>query len=161
MKIPFYNILNMFLTGFIFLGCFIGIFPEKTNQILTSSLVSNLSIGSETILTVSILAIVYGVGLTINRLGSVLVELILKGTKAIPFNDDYKMFCDAKKKYPIMDTLSREYALSRTGITLFIILTITSLFRLKWILSIIFILITVIYFFSCRKHVKKNSCANE
>src|SRR5699024_5495807 len=107
------------------------------------------------VVTVCIFAAAYEVGLIINRIGSVMLEPFLKFTKLIPFNDNYTLFNQKKKEYPIMSTLSREYALSRTGIVLFLSLLILSVFLSKWSLVIIWAVITGIYFFSCRKHAGK------
>ena len=54
-----------------------------------------------------------------------------------------------------MSTLSREYALSRTRIVLFLLLLILSVLEGKCSLAAICAVITVIYFFSCRKHAGK------
>ena len=62
-----------------------------------------------------------------------------------------------KKKaiYPIMDTLSREFALSRTSFTLFAIISIMSLFRGNCCASLLFALISLIYLFSWSKQASK------
>ena len=95
------------------------------------------------------------VGLIINRTGSVILEPLLKSTKLIPFNDNYTLFNQKKKEYSIMSTLSREYALSRTGVVLFLSLLILSAVEGKCSLVAICAVITGIYFLSCRKHAGK------
>lgn len=80
---------------------------------------------------------------------------LLKRTKLIPFNDNYTLFNQKKKEYPIMNTLSREYALSRTGVVLFLSLLILSAVEKKCSLVAICAVITGIYFLSCRKHAGK------
>lgn len=154
-KIPFYNILNMFLTGLVFIGGCAVIFPDTVETVLNNNIIKNLGAGPEIVVTVCIFAAAYEVGLIINRIGSVMLEPFLKFTKLIPFNDNYTLFNQKKKEYPIMSTLSREYALSRTGIVLFLSLLILSVFLSKWSLVIIWAVITGIYFFSCRKHAGK------
>ncbi|MFB6468534.1 hypothetical protein ACE38V_17325 [Cytobacillus sp. Hz8] len=154
-KIPFYNILNMLLTGFIFVGCCIFIYINTFLHLLISNAFPKISFGSETIITISFFSVIYEIGYIINRIGSIVTEPILKKTKAIPFDNDYKKFNDCKKQYPILSTLSREYALSRTTLTLFLITTVLAAFQKQWILALIFILIAVLFSLSCRKHAKK------
>lgn len=154
-KVPFYNIVNMFLSGFVFIGGCLIIFPDPIVAIFSSDIVKSLGSGPEIVITVCTFAVAYEVGLIINRTGSVILEPILKKTKLIPFNDNYTLFNQKKKEYPIMDTLSREYALSRTGIVLFLSLLILSVVEGKCYLVIVCGAITGIYFLSCRKHAGK------
>ena len=154
-KVPFYNILNMFLTGLVFIGGCIIIFPDTSVGIFNSEIIKNIGAGPEIVITVCTFAVAYEVGLIINRTGSVILESLLKWTKLIAFNDNYTLFNQKKKEYPIMSTLSREYALSRTRIVLFLLLLIMSALEGKCSLAAICAVITVIYFFSCRKHAGK------
>lgn len=154
-KIPFYNILNMFLTGLVFLGGCVILYPDSAITILNNEVIKNLGTGPEIIIVICAFAIAYEVGLIINRIGSIILEPFLKWTKLIPFDDDYVKFNNKKKEYPIMSTLSREYALSRTGTVLFLILLVLSLFTSNWVLAIVFASITVVYYLSCRKHSTK------
>ena len=150
-KIPFYDILNMLLSGLVFVGGCVFIFPDTAITFLSSDIVKNLGAGPEIMVVVCVFAIVYEIGLIINRIGAVILEPFLKSTKLIPFNDDYTLFNQKKKEYPIMSTLSIEYALSRTGVTLFLLLLILSAGTAKWSLVFISAIITGIYFVSCRK----------
>lgn len=154
-KIPFYNILNMFLTGLVFIGGCAIIFPEYALAVLNNDIVRSLGTGPEIVITVCAFAVAYEVGLIINRIGSVIIEDFLKWRKLIPFNDDYLLFNEKKKQYPIMNTLSREYALSRTGIALFLSLLVLAAVALKWQLAIGCAVITAVYYLSCRKHSAK------
>lgn len=154
-KVPFYNILNMFLTGLVFLGGCVFIFPDSTAAIFNSDIIKNLGAGPEIVITVCTFAVAYEVGLIINRIGSVILEPFLKWVRLIPFNDNYTLFNQKKKEYSIMSTLSREYALSRTGIVLFFLLLILSALKGKCSLVVICAVITGIYFLSCRKHAGK------
>lgn len=154
-KIPFYNIVNMLLTGFIFVGCCMFIYFDIFINALASVIFPEIGIVSETIITISFFAIIYEVGYIINRVGSIITEPILKKTKAIPFNSDYKKFNDCKEHYPILNTLSREYALSRTSLTLFLIIATLALLQKQWMLALVFLLISLLFGFSCRKHATK------
>jgi len=154
-KIPLYNILNMFLTGLVFIGGILIIFPEYALTVLNNEVIKSLGTGPEIVITVSVFATAYEIGLIINRAGSVFVEKPLKLLKLIPFNDNYTLFNNRKKQYPIMSVLSREYALSRTGITLFFILFVLAFVAHKWPIVIACAAITFIYYLSCRKHSAK------
>ena len=155
MKMPFYNVLNMLLTGLVFLGGCIVIYPNQAIVLFNNPIVKNITTGPEVVFTLSIFAVTYELGLIINRIGSVIFEPLLKKSKLINFNNDYAKFNLAKERFPIMETLSREYALSRTGISLFIILAVIACLSNNYKLLIIFMLITIIYLLSCRKHSKK------
>ena len=154
-KIPFYHVLNMFLTGLVFIGGCTMVYPDYAAELLVSDLIVNLGTGPEIVFTVCVFAAAYEVGIIINRIGSVVIEPILIKTKLMPFNGDYKKFNDRKKEYPIMSTLSREYALSRTGIALFGILAAVAVYAKAKFLMWAFASTAVIYFLSCRKHNKK------
>lgn len=86
-KVPFYNILNMFLTGLVFIGGCLVIFPDTAVALFNSDIIENLGAGPEIVVTVCTFAVAYEVGLIINRTGSVVLEPLLKRTKLIPFND--------------------------------------------------------------------------
>lgn len=145
----------MFLTGLVFLGGCAMIYPDYTMAVLNNEIVKSLEVGPEIIVTVCAFAVAYEVGLIINRMGSVIIETILKKFKLIPFNDDYVLFNEKKKEYPIMSTLSREYALSRTGIALFLALLVMALIAARCLLSVACFLIALVYYLSCRKHSGK------
>ena len=154
-KIPLYDLLNKFLTGLVFIGGSVVVYPARALSILNSAIVKNLGTGPEIVVTVAVFATAYELGLIINRFGSVIIEDVFKRFKFIPFNNDYTLFNETKKKYPIMSTLSREYALSRTGITLFLSLLVLSLLAGRWSVSISCFVIMIIYYLSCRKHAEK------
>lgn len=154
-KMPLYDLLNKFLTGLVFMGGCVVVYPARALSILNSEIVKNLGTGPEIVVTVAVFATAYELGLIINRFGSVIIEDVFKRLKLIPFNNDYALFNDAKKTYPIMSTLSREYALSRTGIALFLTLLTMSLLAGRWSVGISCFVITIIYYLSCRKHADK------
>ena len=154
-KVPFYNIVNMFLTGLVFLGAVVFLIPETAIEVLDSPFIAKASAGSDLVGVVCVFAIAYEAGLIVNRIGSVLIEWCLRKLKWIPFDDDYAKFNRKQEKHRIMQTLSREYALSRTGIALFLILAILALFSRKPLFAIFAFFIAMIYLVSCRKHAKK------
>lgn len=155
LKIPFYNILNMLVTGVVFFAGIIIIFPEYFIRFIASEIINGLDIFPDIALTIFILAVAYETGTILNRIGSIIVEPILKSNKIIEFNDDYERFNIKKKEYPILETLSREYASSRTRFTMFMILSLITLIRQKHNFVYFFIFISIMYLLSMRKHSSK------
>ncbi|MDR1553189.1 MAG: hypothetical protein LBS69_06985 [Prevotellaceae bacterium] len=157
-KIPFYNLLNMFLTGLIFIGCCVLLYHNKIITFVESNFfksVKDINVGLETVITISFCAIIYEIGLIINRIGSLLENLLKECPILLPFDDDHKKFSEKKKQFPIMEILSREYALSRTSMTLFLITTVIACFQKHWIFSIVMFVLTLIFYFSMKKHAGK------
>ena len=154
-KIPLYNILNMFLTGSVFLGCILIIYIETIDSFINSDIFLHLMTLPEAVLILISFSMVYEIGLILNRIGSVLIEPFLIKFNLIPFDNHYKLFQEKKKIYRILETLSREYALTRTGIGEFIILVLISFVNCKYILTGVFFCITFVFFLSCNKHTKK------
>lgn len=153
-KIPFYNIINMFLTGLIFIGCCLFLFPQYSLEFFTKLSTDSIA-GFETIITVSFFAVAYELGLIINRVGSIIIEPFLVKTKLIQFNQDYRLYNQARDKYSIFPTLAREYALSRTSLALFLVLSVISAVKRNMLLLVFFISIMLIFYFSFAKHSKK------
>jgi hypothetical protein len=154
-KIPFYNIVNMFLIGFVFVGFLMLIFMKEAYPQILKINISINNVVFQTILTVIFFAMIYEIGFILNRISSIIIEGILRHLKLVPYNKDYKKFNDRKRDYPIMEVLSREYALSRTSLTVFSILTIISIIKLNWKLTVIFLLVSLLFFFSTKKHASK------
>lgn len=158
MKIPFYNLLNMFLTGFVFISCVILQYPNELRNFISSEMFTKLTAISETLLLLVVVAFAYEIGLILNRLSSVIFEPLLKYTKLIPFDNRFYIFQEKARAFPVMNILSREYAFSRTGIGEFVILSVLSAMRGKYKLTGIFICIAIIFLLSCRKQANKIIC---
>jgi hypothetical protein len=154
-KLPFYNFLNMLLTGAVFFLEIATIFYVRFIEFMEMDLVKKLLELPDIIIIFCVLASAYEVGLITNRIGAILIEPIVKKFKLLAFNDNYKHFNDCKEKYPIMETLSREYALSRTSMTLFLILSILAISINHKAIALINFLICVVFFLSCKSHSKK------
>lgn len=154
-KLPLYNVLNVLLTGFVFMGGCGFLFSEKALQVLHNTLILKIGTGPEIVLVSCIFALAYESGLIINRIGAVIVEKLLKSFGWIPFDDDYAKFNECRKRYLIMEVLSREYALSRTSMTLFLVLSILSFCTCQCVLGIAFLGVVGVYFASCKKHAEK------
>ena len=154
-KIPFYHVLNMFLTGLIFVAGLMMVYPDSAVTLLQSDIVANIDTVPEIIVTVCVFAAAYEIGLIINRIGAVIVEPVLKAINAIPFDDDYVKYNEKKKEYSIMNTLSREFALSRTGMALFGMLLSLAVYEKKKLLIGLFLIVVIVYFLSFRKYAHK------
>ncbi len=152
-KISTYDFFNKFILGLVFVGVVILSYIADINTQLKQLGEINDNTIVVTIFSFAALAIVYETGIIINRLGSLLEE-VLKLCKLIPFNNDYKRFNDKKKEYPIMATLSREYASSRNSIVLFALISIIVFIRFCYY-GFIPLTIMLLFYFSCRKYAKK------
>ena len=155
LKVPFYEFLNMLLTGIVFVVGFAVICPEYLLMFLSSELAKSFSTKSEILIAACVFAITYEIGLLINRLGSVFIEPLIKKVKWIEFNDDYVLFNEKKKIHPILATLSREYASSRTRIVLYFLLTILSFMNSRYWLALVSLGLMIFYYLSCKKYSSK------
>ena len=155
LKVPFYEFLNMLLTGIVFVVGFVVICPEFLLTFLSSEMAQYFSTKSEILIAAGIFAITYEIGLLINRLGSVFLEPMIKKVKWIEFNDDYVLFNEKKKIHPILTTLSREYASSRTRIVLYFLLDILSFMNLRYWLILVNMGLMIFYYLSCKKYSSK------
>lgn len=152
-KISTYDFFNKFILGLVLTGVVILAYRQD----LTSAIEVFQAIKENTIVitvfSISALAIVYEIGIIINRLGSILEDLLRK-THIIPFIDDYKRFNEKKKEFPIMNVLSREYALSRNSVVLFLLISILTFIRFGWF-GLIPLAIMLMFYYSCWKYAKK------
>ena len=154
-KVPFYNIVNIFLPGLVLVGSCVLLFFYEMLPLIAA--VSGLgSAGLEILLTVSLFAIAYEVGYIIFRLGAIAIEPILK--KMFGWVD-YKDFVAASKTsdqaHEKLDMLSREYGYVRTQITLFIALVLLSGVREHWWIMAACVFCVVLFLLSGRGHMKK------
>ena len=141
-KIPLYNILNMFLTGFVFLAGIITLYPVTLIEVVTGEVFIKLSTVPEIVLLLCLI-------------GSVIIEPVLIKTKFLRFSENYSLYAEASKKTPMLNTISREYALSRTSIVEFLVLAIWSTCIGKWLLSVCYLAVAIVFLFSCKKHSAK------
>ncbi|MDR2410830.1 MAG: hypothetical protein LBE13_22335 [Bacteroidales bacterium] len=162
-KIPFYNLLNMLFVGVAFGACFIVIDPYNVSVIwATIQDVLNNKVAE----AFALLAIAYLIGLIINRIASTIVENALNTEKPKKLRNwasqlfqiewrDYKSYQIAEKLDPHIKILSREYALSRNIMTMFLLLVVLSLLNCDLFGTILSVFLSFIFYFSARKHVKK------
>jgi hypothetical protein len=161
-KVPFYNIVNIFLPGLVFIGSGALLFLGEVKGIATQ--ITQLgSAGLEVLVTVALFAIAYEVGYIMFRLGAVAVEPVLK--KAFGWVD-YNDFITAEKKsekaHDKLEMLSREYGFARTQIMLFvtlIVLTIVKIFIAKSPITMVWTMVCigcgVLFTITTRGHMKR------
>ncbi len=154
-KMPFYNSLNMFLIGLVFLGGCYVISPRTILELARSWKIESLGSGLSIMVNICLLALTYEIGLCINRFGSICLEPILRSASLVKFNSDYILFNEKKKEFPIMGTLSREYSFSRTNIVLFLCFSIICIINGKCCGSAFCLAMAIIFFLSCRKHAER------
>lgn len=154
-KLPLYNVLNFLLTGFVFVGFLLLMHLDVVWNFFVSEYYDRIMAMSETILLLCVVSVAYEIGFILNRTGSVIIEPLLKRTNIVPFNDDYALYNKKAKEFSIMSVLSREYALSRTRILLFLVLSVIAMISCKWYLMIVFTVCMCVFALSCRKHASK------
>lgn len=152
-KIPFYQVLNILLTGLVLASGTIISFPGPLQSFLHNS--KSFWTHSEVITTMAFIAISYEIGLIVNRLGSIVLEPAMVRLRLIPFNKNYKLYNDLKQRYPILEILSREYASSRTCVMLFTMLSAMHVVYGRRSFGLCFFLLAILFAFSWRKHAGK------
>ena len=145
-KLSLYEYLNFVLIGLIFTGCCVLVLKDDEWVKTIFKEIKSLSLGIEVVITSILFGLIYEIGFIINRIGSIVIEPIFK---------KFKIFNERKKQYPIMEVLSREFALARTQISMFFILLVVSLLKQQFILSGVFFLLVLLFTLSMRKHSKK------
>lgn len=154
-KLSLYEYLNFVLIGLIFTSCCVLVFRYDELVKTVFKGIQFFSLGIEVVITFALFGLIYEIGFIINRIGSIIIEPIFKKFKIINFNNDYKLFNERKREYPIMEVLSREFALARTQVSMFFILVVISLFNKQFIIAIVFFLFVILFTLSMRKHSKK------
>ncbi len=164
-QVPFYNVLNVFLLGIIFICGISGILWESEPEIFRQIITLEIPKSWGYIIAILVIGFIYEIGYIVNRIGSLFIEPILQ--RNIPFKN-YKGFNQLKEKNPILEVLSREYALCRGHIALWsilliiyllhklIIIVLSQKFLCKWIvLPFAMIGIIVIFCLSMKKYAQK------
>ncbi|MDR0696328.1 MAG: hypothetical protein LBF68_02115 [Christensenellaceae bacterium] len=158
-KVPFYNIVNIFLPGLVLIGSCVLLFLDEVKTLVDK--VTNIgSAGLEVLITVSLFAIAYEVGYIMFRLGSAIVEPILKKTFGwADYNDFIKAGKSSDKAHDKLETLSREYAFARTQVMLFIALAVLTGIRMQWWFMGICVAVAVLFVCTARGHMKRTQKA--
>lgn len=152
-KIPFYNLINIFLLGVVFVSGVIYLFyPLICSYSMNNVQFIKKLINDSFLFSLCIACNIYTVGIVVNRFSSIVIEFLFEKFKLIPKTETrYACFNEARKTNPFLYTLSREYAFSRGHTALWLILTILSLCRQYWGISLAFLLLTILFSFSMRK----------
>ena len=111
-------------------------------------------------------AVIYEVGIVIDRLASLVIERVLKNKKSFAKRStlsrifqmqwkDYAHFQKAERKSENIKNLTREYIFSRNNLTLFFILTIVAVCVNKYVHAMVFCDLAVLFYFSMKKHADK------
>jgi hypothetical protein len=158
-KVPFYNIVNIFLPGLVLLGSCVMLFLDEVKAFVET--VTNLgSTGLEVLVTVSLFAIAYEIGYIIFKLGSAAIEPILK--KLFGWAE-YSNFVAAEKTSEKAsekhEMLSREYGYARTQITLFIALAVLTGIREHWWIMGGCVACVVLFTLAARGQMKRTQTA--
>ena len=147
-KVPFYNIVNIFLPGLVLLGSSVLLFLDEVKTLVHS--ITNLgSTGLEIL-----------VGYIIFRLGSAAIEPLLKKMFGwVEYSDFIAAGKTSEKAHDKLEMLSREYGYARTQITLFIALTVLTGVRTQWWFMFVCILCVGLFTLTARGHMKKTQKA--
>jgi hypothetical protein len=145
-KLSTYNIFNYLFPGIIF--------------VIILKQCSNYNFIQDDIVTGVFLY--YFIGLVISRIGSLLIEPILKKTRFLKFTE-YKSFIKASKNDPKIDLFSEINNMYRTICSMFLLLLAFRLFDFiekeapiikSWNIEILIIILFCLFIFSYRKQTK-------
>lgn len=154
-KVPFFNIVNIFLPGMMLIGSCVLLFLDEVKA-LVARVAGIGSAGLEVVITVSLFAIAYEAGYIIFRLGSLLIEPILKKLFGwAEYGDFIKAGKTGGKAYDKLEMYSREYGFARTQIMLFIILTALTAIQAQWWLAAIGVVSIGLFVLTARGHMKR------
>lgn len=156
-KIPFYNLVNIFLLGLLFItGLAYITAPRWVVHVEHYEILFQLANQWTFLLSLIAIGVIYEIGVIINRISSIIVENICERWGLIHKKEEnYAAFNVAKKEYPFLYTLSREYGFSRGNLTLWLILAIISVCYKDWGFGLVSLLLSVLFLFSMRKFSSK------
>jgi len=145
-KLSSYNIFNYLLPGIVFVAL-----AEKLTSL--SLIQKDIVVG---------VFLYYFIGLVISRIGSLIIEPVLKKVKFITFTS-YSDFVSASKKDDKLDILSEVNNMYRTFCSLFLLLIVLKCYDFlsknypgisEWSSSIIVIGLLLLFLFAYRKQTK-------
>ena len=155
-NVPFYDIANRFLLGFLFAA---GIFVIHAYGILVfiSELMQEFKIpgSAGTIITICFIAAIYEIGVVLNRISSIGTEELLIKIKLWPRRADYVWYNKAKEYYKIIPQLAQEYDFCKGHITLFCLMGMYSLVLWRWEIVLACAVSIIIFIVSGRKQSKR------
>ncbi|WP_173473916.1 hypothetical protein [Fibrobacter succinogenes] len=153
-KIPFYNIVNMFFVGCVFVIFTIPFFIDAIDLDATkkySEIISNWT----GIISVVAIAAMFEIGFIINRLGSIIIEplyVILKIWPREKYDAKISEISQSNAKFQSMIT---ELNLMRSHIMICLIILIAALFLGKFLYALSMFALICVFSFGGRKHNTK------
>lgn len=153
-KIPFYNIVNMFFVGCVFVIFTIPFFIGAIDLDATkkySEIMSNWT----GIVSVAAIAAMFEIGFIINRLGSIIIEplyVVLKIWPREKYDVKVSEISQSNAKFQSMIT---ELNLMRSHIMICLIILIAALFLGKFLYALSMFALICIFSFGGRKHNTK------
>lgn len=153
-KIPFYNIVNMFFVGCVFVIFTIPFFIGAIDLDATkkySEIMSNWT----GIISVVAIAAMFEIGFIINRLGSIIIEplyVILKIWPREKYDAKISEISQSNAKFQSMIT---ELNLMRSHIMICLIILIAALFLGKFLYALSMFALICVFSFGGRKHNTK------
>jgi len=154
-KIPLYNILNIFLPGLILIVTCVFLFFSEART-LAEAVGDIGSTGFEIVVTVSLFAVAYKIGYIVFKIGAIAIEPLLK---RMFWWTDYNLFVAAgktsEKAHDKLETLSREYGYVRTQIALCAVLALLAGIRGQWWLLICCVFCVILFTISVHGHMRK------
>lgn len=162
--LPFHNIINMLLIGILFMTGIMFLFPEQFDVLFAI-----ISVHSEAsfIIGVMTVAVIYEIGIILDRLSSLITEKLFKNKKPYSKRNlisrilqmqwkDYENYQRAEKiNANNIKTLTREYTYSRNSLTTFLILSLIAVSIGKMYVFYVTFSLSVLFYFSMRKHADK------
>ena len=150
-KTPFYETVNMFFVGTVFsITLFLLLFDKVQYNVSFKALIKYCEKWS-VIIGVAAIAIMFEVGLVLNKLGSIILSPFLSLIGAWPNKEDYKDISEIEKERPKFRSLNIELHAIRTHIIMYFILSVVAIIVKKWLFLIAFIPLIALFVFSCYK----------
>ena len=151
-KIPFYEVANLFFVGVVF-TLFFGI---TINSVKTAEYYQKLfDLCKQSVLISSALVVImFEFGLIINRIGSLIIEPVLKMTKIWPFRTPKCSLNAIKRKDYTFAANVRNYGVYRSQVVIWLSVLIASLICKKWWFALASVLLIGLFVLSGRKVCK-------
>ncbi len=154
-KIPFYEIVNKFFIGAVFVLLYIAVSIDRLPLICFYNQYSGILKDWNIIISVVLLIAMYEIGFIINRSSSVIIAPILRITRIWPTEEYTIDISDIKKQNDTFNSMITELVAIRSHILMYIVLAIISLLYCKYYYSLVFLLFVVLFTISGRKHNKR------
>jgi periplasmic divalent cation tolerance protein len=160
-EIPFYNFLNIFFVGIV---TSVFAFMFQLDGLYLDTVKSFIFVNCNISTMPAVCAVWYFVGLVVDRIGSVVIEPLVKRLGLVAWVE-YELYCKAEQNDKKIESITREYALSRNLLTMFLVLLFALLVckNLNWQFYVICMAGSGLFGCSMRKHAGKiaDRCKNK